>query len=480
MEHFAARHSIKIPIRQVLQFKATADRIREFDKQMLALADSLALGPSATTPEVHGITRALQRDQDEMLIILLKQLSSRPEIRTQMIETLADIDHFLNDDTTGIPPQAKEPMRTLLAASQKDIIRKTGRSLVPHKPWFIDSDTVNIRSNDSLRKHGDLGPIYTAQWHGQDVAVEMITLGTDMAMLEAIDRDAERWIALDHPNILHLFGVVLNADEPFVVLALMESDLVKYLESNPDLSLETRLHLLSGLAKGMQFLHNQHFPIFHGTLRSSNILVGPSGDIAIAGCLMKHTNTLSISRPTATSRIPDTAVAWIAPELLKGTITDPTAQTDVFAFGITASHILSGKMPFSGIEPSMIPMRIAGGRRPDLPPTIPESLWSLVEQCWNQDPAKRPSFDTIVSQLDAIISESTGSSEDHQVASATTRQSLDSHEFAIPDVDHLIASFPYWTHHQNITKWNWKEKSMDTKSGRPWITWNPSNDRITE
>jgi len=39
--------------------------------------------------------------------------------------------------------------------------------------------------------------------------------------------------------------------------------------------------------------------------------------------------------------------------------------------------------------------------RPEIPETAPEALVKLMTQCWQQDPAMRPTFDTILNILDS-------------------------------------------------------------------------------
>jgi hypothetical protein len=35
------------------------------------------------------------------------------------------------------------------------------------------------------------------------------------------------------------------------------------------------------------------------------------------------------------------------------------------------------------------------GERPKRPSGISDTLWSLIERCWDQDPKKRPRFDEV-------------------------------------------------------------------------------------
>lgn len=38
--------------------------------------------------------------------------------------------------------------------------------------------------------------------------------------------------------------------------------------------------------------------------------------------------------------------------------------------------------------------------RPEIPPTMPKELASILERCWHADPAKRPEFEQVVAELE--------------------------------------------------------------------------------
>jgi hypothetical protein len=88
---------------------------------------------------------------------------------------------------------------------------------------------------------------------------------------------------------------------------------------------------------------------------------------------------------------------WMAPELIEDRGYGP--PVDVYAFGIILWEMYTEKIPFDGLDRLTVFRNVSQGSRPDLPEeTSPLSV--LIQQCWDQDPNKRPSFEEIYSQFE--------------------------------------------------------------------------------
>jgi len=95
---------------------------------------------------------------------------------------------------------------------------------------------------------------------------------------------------------------------------------------------------------------------------------------------------------------------WLAPEIIEhprdgAPVVSKTA--DVFAFGMVVAEVLAGKRPFEGMSDSGAAHRILKGERPELPQSsevkgFTPQLRELVQKCWDQDPAERPTIDEAV------------------------------------------------------------------------------------
>ncbi|XP_023165422.2 mitogen-activated protein kinase kinase kinase 7-like [Drosophila hydei] len=89
--------------------------------------------------------------------------------------------------------------------------------------------------------------------------------------------------------------------------------------------------------------------------------------------------------------------AYTAPELLK--LSSHSTLSDVYSFGIILWETMSGKIPFEGMASNEIACLILNGGRPSLENMkaydFIETIKTLIEQCWDEDPNKRPTVNIL-------------------------------------------------------------------------------------
>jgi serine/threonine protein kinase len=99
-------------------------------------------------------------------------------------------------------------------------------------------------------------------------------------------------------------------------------------------------------------------------------------------------------------------VAWLAPEVMQGKLY--TKKADVYSYGVILWELLTKQQRlFPDVTfNSILEDRIISGKRPDIPREKCEGYGdyvTLIQDCWDADPNKRPTFGDIVARVSKII-----------------------------------------------------------------------------
>ncbi|KAI9202707.1 kinase-like domain-containing protein [Polychytrium aggregatum] len=166
-------------------------------------------------------------------------------------------------------------------------------------------------------------------------------------------------------------------------------------------SLNEKLCLMSEAASGMAYLHSKS--IIHANLKSSNVLIGPSFEALICDFGMSRIKEISSSSTSRTPATPmDGTLMYKAPEMFQATnLKRASPAIDVYAFAILCCEALKNCSAIF-LATQKIERDVPNGTRPRRFDGVPDPLWALITECWDQDPTKRPAFEVVSSRVSAI------------------------------------------------------------------------------
>ncbi|KAJ7880856.1 kinase-like domain-containing protein [Mycena leptocephala] len=283
---------------------------------------------------------------------------------------------------------------------------------------------------------GAFGDICKGLVRDQTVCVKIMRLfiDTDWQTAEQqLGREAIIWRQLSHPNLLPFFGLYSLDERLCLVSPWMSSgNICEFLKSAAPYT--DRVSLMLDVALGLEYLHRNG--VVHGNLKGSNVLITPSRRACLADFGLSSIRTISDATTVRVTNSDEItrggSVRYQAPEL-NSMSTDTTPDhfgSDVYAFACTCYEILTGKAPFYEMRNDIaVIMSVLSGKRPSLPNTIlpNDSLWLLLQDCWAQNSANRPSLTQVIQRLlsPAIGARETRSSTDwDDTFSAKFRRSL--------------------------------------------------------
>jgi photosystem II stability/assembly factor-like uncharacterized protein len=243
-------------------------------------------------------------------------------------------------------------------------------------------DTYEIQS---LLGAGGMGEVYRATDTklGRDVALKLLAHGAvDKVSPGHLLREAQTASSLSHPNICTIHQVGETGDDFYVVMELIEGQLLSDLIPATGLSIEILTRYGTQIADALAHAHDRG--IVHRDLKGSNVMVTPEGrvkvlDFGLATRLdQDRIDELTLSYTSVENKLVGT-LPYMAPEVLRGQKGD--RLSDLWSLGVLLYELATGKLPFRGNTGFEVTSAILREPLPALPPTIPYGLAAVIQRC---------------------------------------------------------------------------------------------------
>ena len=247
-----------------------------------------------------------------------------------------------------------------------------------------------------LLGRGGMGEVWLAEdtQLRRQVAVKLLptVFASDRNFLQDFEREAQAAATLEHPHILpvHDFGEQQFAEDEVVTYLITPyisggSLRDRILGASGPLPVDEALSYLRQAAEAIDFAHSQQ--VLHRDIKPANMLLQQRwlflADFGIAKLL---TSTTHRTRTHAGSGTPD----YMAPEQARGRA-EPAS--DRYSFAMTAYHLFTGRVPFTGDTPYSILLKQLS-EQPTSPrqfnPALPEAVEQAILQGLSKSPEDRP------------------------------------------------------------------------------------------
>ncbi len=306
-----------------------------------------------------------------------------------------------------------------------------------------------------LLGQGGMGRVYRARrsdgHFDREVAVKVIRDGlAGQAMVACFVRERQILADLDHPGIARLLdGGATDDGRPFLVMELIEGELLSTHCDRLGLGVEARLHLMLGICEAVAYAHRRL--VVHRDLKPGNILVDNEGrprllDFGTAKLLDDAQSEVGVTTTPSTvggnatpstvggNATPSTVGGNATPSTVGGNADVPTARqwcspdyaspeqmsgdsistaTDIYALGAVLYTLLTGRSPhrFTSRNPVAmarvvieetveLPSRVVADDHPSTARRLRGDLDTIVATAMAKKPERRyPSVEALAEDL---------------------------------------------------------------------------------
>jgi serine/threonine-protein kinase len=190
---------------------------------------------------------------------------------------------------------------------------------------------------------------------------------------------------LSHPNIIRLYDIGTFLGYRFISMELLEGNDLNHYMGKP-MELRQGLNWMIQACRGLEAAHQRG--VVHRDIKPHNIFVCNDGAIKVMDFgIAKRQESQGMTVGNMIAGTPD----YMSPEQISG-FSSVTHSTDVYAIGITAYQMFTGKLPFE--HPELLPLLMKHLNEQPTPPrtivpSLPESLEAVILKLIEKKAANR-------------------------------------------------------------------------------------------
>jgi serine/threonine protein kinase len=232
--------------------------------------------------------------------------------------------------------------------------------------------------------------VYEARWRGKRVAALQMKAGsckTEASVMTQLSK---------HPSLIRFFGIASDGGEfeylitEFAPMGSLCSVLEKFDEQGKEICFGVRMAVAHQICEGMEAVASEG--LIHRDLACRNVLVAhvDPADPSLTDVKVCDFG-LAAMGSTVYGGEGEPPVRWMSPEALQRR--QWTEKSDVWAFGVTLWELFSGGcVPWADASDKEVFQCVVDGERLPKPKDCPDSVFKVLQACWQKRSDDRPTF----------------------------------------------------------------------------------------
>lgn len=222
-------------------------------------------------------------------------------------------------------------------------------------------------------------------WQGYDLELQRVVAvkvpkPSRLLSADAFMAEARRVARIQHPGVVQVFDVGQDGDLCFIVSEFVSGgSLGDHLVKNPPAPQQT-IRWVAEIADALEHAHLHG--VIHRDVKPANILINNHNRALLADFGIAQSANRAGRQALSLGTL-----RYMAPEQLEGRELDP--RSDVFSLGVVLHEALTGKVPYSSLQPNVLRREIVTGVKQVVSPTMTDDVKRVCEKALQRDPAKR-------------------------------------------------------------------------------------------
>jgi serine/threonine protein kinase len=264
-------------------------------------------------------------------------------------------------------------------------------------------DAVGPYRIQAMLGEGGMGQVFRAA-HAQTGAVVALKLlkpdlAGDPGLIRRLLREARAAGTVEHRHLVGLLDAGQDDGQHYLALELVPGiSVAERIDADGPLPLDDVVRIAADVAAGLDALHGAG--IVHRDIKPSNVLIDADGSARLTDFgLAKGSDYSALTLPGQMLGTID----YLAPELIRGD--EPTAGSDIYAFGCLVYACVAGRPPFGGRSMLQIGVGHLDEQPPDpcaKRPDAPDGFGEAVGFALRKAPSERPPTATAYARLIAV------------------------------------------------------------------------------